>query len=81
MEIIDEPVSVLASFGQSDKIKPIRFLWGKRVFNVKEVTYRWKSKEGKSAIYYFSVTDGRTLYKLSFNADSLLWKLEELEAC
>lgn len=80
MEIINEPVSVVVSFSPSYKIKPIKFLWGKRIFKIKETTYQWKSSEGESVIYHFSVSDGMTLYELSFNADTLLWRLEALEA-
>ena len=75
MEIIDEPVSVTASFDPSCKIKPAKFLWGKRTFAIKEITYRWKSSEGKTVMLHFSVTDGSTLYQISFNPDSLLWRL------
>jgi hypothetical protein len=68
------------SFSQPDRIKPVKFIWGKRPFEIREVTYRWKSDEGRSVIYHFSVTDGRTLYEISFNSNTLLWRLEALEA-
>jgi hypothetical protein len=80
MEIIDEPISVIASFDPSYKIKPVKFLWGKRTFAIKEITYYWKSSEGKSVLHHFSVTDGSTLYQLSFNPDNLIWRLSSLEA-
>lgn len=80
MESIGEPISVIASFNPSFKIRPMTFLWGKRSLKIKEITYHWKSREGASAIYHFSVTDGRTLYEISFNSCTLLWRLEALEA-
>jgi len=80
MEIIDEQISVIASFEPSYKIRPIKFLWGKRAFAIKEITYCWKSSEGKTVIHHFSVTDGNTLYQISFNPASLLWRLNSLEA-
>lgn len=81
METVDEPISVIASFNPSlsCKIKPIKFLWGKRAFEIKEITYQWKTTEGRRVIHHFSVTDGGTLYEISFNSDTLLWKLEALE--
>ena len=81
MQIIDEPISVIASFNPSlsSKIKPVKFLWGKRAFEIKEITYQWKTKEGRTVIHHFSATDGRTLYEISFNSDTLMWKLEALE--
>jgi hypothetical protein len=71
MEIIDEQISVIASFDPSYKIKPIKFICGKRAFAIKEITYYWKSSEGKTVIH-FAVTDGNTLYQISFNPDNLL---------
>jgi hypothetical protein len=47
---------------------------------VKDITYTWETKEGQKTIRHFSVTDGRTLYELSFDTHSLIWKMENLEA-
>lgn len=80
MEIIDEQISVIASFDPAYKIRPIMFRWGKRTFAIKEITYCWKSSEGRTVIYNFSVTDENTLYQISFNPDNLLWRLNSLEA-
>lgn len=74
-----ETISVVALFGLPYKLKPVRFKWVGRTFEVKEITYSWKTKEGQSDIYHFSVTDGKCLYELSFNTSSLVWKLEQLE--
>jgi hypothetical protein len=80
MMYLGERISVTASFGFAYKIKPVRFSWSGRFFKVKEITYTWKTKEGQSDIYHFSLTDGRALYELTFDADSLIWRLENLEA-
>lgn len=77
---IGEIINVIASFGLPYKIKPIRFHWYGKLREVKDITYTWTTKEGQSSIYHFSVTDGNTLYELSFNTTSLLWRLENLEA-
>lgn len=77
---IQETISVVALFGLPYKLKPVRFKWSGRVFEVREVTYSWKTKEGHSEIYHFSVIVGESLYELSFNASSLVWKLEGVEA-
>jgi hypothetical protein len=76
---VGETISVIASFGRSHRIKPVRFNWSGRLFEIKEITYAWKTKEGKKNIYHFSVTDGRSLYELIFDMDSLIWRLENLE--
>ena len=77
---VGETISVIASFGRSLRIKPVRFNWSGRLFEIKEITYAWETKEGKNNIYHFSVTDGRSLYELTFDTDTLLWRLESLEA-
>jgi len=77
---VGETISVIAFFGQSHRIKPVRFNWSGKLFEIKEITYAWNTKEGKKNIYHFSVTDGRSLYELIFDADSLIWRLENLEA-
>jgi hypothetical protein len=77
---IGENISVIASFGLPYKIKPVRFKWSGKLRDVKDITYSWTTKEGQSKIYHFSISDGKTLYELSFDTSSLLWRLEKLEA-
>ena len=77
---IGESISVIASFGLPYKIRPVRFRWSGKLFEVKEITYSWQTRDGRDNIYYFSVSDGQTLYELSFDTSSLLWKMEKVEA-
>ncbi|MBI5747796.1 MAG: hypothetical protein HZA00_01635, partial [Nitrospinae bacterium] len=63
---IGETINVIASFGMPYKIKPLKFRWSGRLFEIKEITYLWKSKEGRAEIYHFSVSDGKALYELTF---------------
>jgi hypothetical protein len=76
---VGETISVIASFGLPHKIRPLRFKWSGKLLEVKEVTFFWTEKEGQKNIYHFSVSDGRVLYELSFDAAALLWRLEKLE--
>jgi hypothetical protein len=76
---IKEDITVLASFGKPYRIKPLRFTWSGRTVEVKEVTYTWKTREGQKDLHHFSITDGSTLFELSFDAVSLLWRIESLE--
>ena len=77
---IGERISVIASFALFDRIRPLRFKWSGRLFEVKDITYSWQTKEGQMNIYHFSVTDGNTLYELTFDPGSLIWRIENLEA-
>lgn len=76
----ENAISVLASFGRPYRVRPLRFRWAGRTIDVKEVTYCWKTKEGRNERYHFSVTDGGALYELTFDTASLLWRVERLEA-
>jgi hypothetical protein len=77
---IGETISVVASFGLPYRIKPLRFKWSGKLFEVKDITYSWQTKEGQTKVYHFSISDGRALYELSFDTASLLWRLEKVEA-
>jgi hypothetical protein len=76
---VGETISVIASFGLPYRIRPVRFNWSGRLFEIKEITYTWKTREGKKNMYHFSVTDGGSLYELIFETDSLIWRLENLD--
>ncbi len=76
---IGERIFVIAAFGRSIRLKPLRFTWSDRQVDIKDVTYEWTSSEGTSKLLHFSVTDGNTLYELSFNTNSILWRLEGVE--
>ena len=77
---VGETICVIASFGLPYKIRPLKFKWSGKLFEVREVTYLWKAKEGEKEIYHFSVSDGRSLYELTFDTRSLLWRIENLES-
>ena len=76
---IGERIFVIAAFGRSIKLKPLRFTWSDRQVDIKDVTYEWTTSEGTNRLLHFSVTDGNTLYELSFNTNSILWRLEGVE--
>ncbi len=80
---IDEPIKVGAVFGADyiggKKIKPVWFTWKRRQYRIKEVTYTWTNKEGSPFVHYFSVTDGQNLYEISYNTETMVWKLIAIE--
>ena len=79
MTEVGERVFVIAAFGRSISLKPLRFTWSDRRIDIKDVTYEWTTSEGASKLLHFSVTDGNTLYELSFNTTSIKWMLEGVE--
>lgn len=78
---IEQPIKVGAVFGGKKKIRPVWFIWEGREHHIKEITYIWNSREGRSLLYYFSVTDkADNLYELCYRTDSATWHLLTLEA-
>ena len=71
----EEILKVGAVFGTDKKMKPVWFMWNRRRYEIKEITYSWMSREGRNALYHFSVTDGNALYELCYNSESLNWML------
>ena len=80
MLAIGESISVIAAFGISPGLRPLRFKWSGRRVDIKEVTYEWSTMEGNSRMLHFSVTDGSTLYELSFDTNAISWRIEGVEA-
>ncbi|MBI5098551.1 MAG: hypothetical protein HZB30_04865 [Nitrospirae bacterium] len=76
---IGEQISVIAAFGGSVKLKPMRFKWSGRQIDIKEITYEWSTLNGQNKLLHFSVTDGSTLYELSFDTGLIVWRLEGVE--
>ncbi len=76
---VGEQVSVIAVFGENARLRPLRFKWSGRQVDIKEITYEWATLQGKNRLLHFSVTDGNTLYELSFDTNSTLWRLEGVE--
>ncbi len=81
---IKESIKVMAIFGMGDSsdsgVKPVRFKWRGRVYPVKEITYRWHSNLGAAPLIHFAVSDGATLFEITYNKSTLGWAIERVEA-
>ena len=71
---INEKIKVGAVF-ENQLVKPRWFIWQNKKYQVKEITFTWKGKEGEAALLHFSVTDGANLYELCLNQKTLGWVL------
>jgi hypothetical protein len=75
---IDEPIKVGAVFS-GGAVRPVWFSWNGRQVRVKETAFTWKSREGSAVILHFSVSDGRGLYEVCYNMESLGWRITKSE--
>ena len=75
---IREQVKVGVVFTDS-RIRPVWFVWNNYRYDVKEVTFSWRSRQGSAPIYHFAVTEGANLFELSFNTKTAEWFLDKIE--
>jgi hypothetical protein len=75
---IHEPIQVGAVFISSG-VTPRWFLWRCRRYQIRQITMRWQTQEGRATILHLGVTDGASLFELEFNQHSLTWWLGAVE--
>jgi hypothetical protein len=71
---IDESITVGAVFSRGT-VKPVWFDWNGRQVRIREIALTWSTREGRSSILHYSVTDGEGLYEIGYNTGTLGWKL------
>lgn len=76
-EEIDELVEVVAVFCQGQAF-PHSFKWKERKYVVEQINLEHQEKQGRSTLFCYSVSAGGNSYELSFNNESLVWKLERI---
>lgn len=71
---MEESVSVEAVFS-CGRMQPRRFRWRQTVFPVEQIYLVHVSRRGRDRLYHFSLGSGRMIYELTFNNQSLAWRL------
>jgi hypothetical protein len=80
MQKIREDIRVAVIFGPGSSIRPVWFDWRRRKYTVEEVTYSWQERQGEATLVHFAVSDGASLFELTYNAASRIWSLAAVEA-
>jgi hypothetical protein len=80
MQKIREDIRVAVIFGPGSSIRPVWFDWCRRKYTVEEVTYSWQERQGEATLVHFAVSDGVSLFELTYNAASRIWSLAAVEA-
>lgn len=76
---INETIRAAVIFSRGE-VRPVWFDWNGRQVRIMNVAFSWQTREGRSVILHFSVTDGRALYELIYNRDTMEWKLKNAES-
>jgi len=71
---IDEPITVGAIFSRG-AMRPIWFTWNNREIKIREITFMWKTQDGKVPVLHFSASDGQGLYEIAFNGETMEWRI------
>lgn len=84
LTIINERIAVVAVFGdKTAPLTPVQLRWNKKQYSLGKVDFYHTTRDGHHAVHHFSLTDDQqSMYmKLAFHGQSLVWILEETEAC
>lgn len=76
-EKIDEIIEAIVFFTKKG-MKLHSFIWKHRRYPIDKVNLVHRIKHGADFIYFYSVSSGSDVYKLSFSIMSLKWRLIEL---
>jgi hypothetical protein len=76
---VDEPVEVAARF-RDGKLEPLAFRWQGRTISGLSLSLAHKLAEGRATLFVCAVSDGASSYELSFNNETLEWKLRQIWA-
>ncbi|MCK5236593.1 MAG: hypothetical protein KAR06_06365 [Deltaproteobacteria bacterium] len=76
---IGESIKVMAVFDKGPR--PVKFKWKGKSYPVREITYTWSSRSGTDKLLHFSLTDGASLFEITYNQSSMLWLLQSIADC
>jgi len=71
---INEPIKACCLFS-SGQIKPIFFLWQKKLYQIQKIVFQFSKKIGREKVFYFSVETETNACQLEFNSEKQTWKL------
>jgi len=84
-----EPVRVFVDFqmphlrkgavGRFGHVRPKAFLWGGKKYKIEKINLVFRKRRGDSYDVCFAVSDSANAFVLSYNPESLEWRLEEVQ--
>lgn len=77
MNEVNEVVDVLAvSKSGRGIVVPIHIKWKNRYYKMKEIGLTHPVREGRVLHHIFECSDGRMMFRLDYNTESLQWTLK-----
>lgn len=80
MTEIGEKILVVAVF-KNGEIFPRKFVWNGKELKINKIALNYTKRVGSCLLKFFSVNvlGTASAYELSFNTDSMIWKIEKIE--
>lgn len=82
IEVVREPVAVIASFGQtsrgSAKVVPHIIQWRGRRYTLRTMGMRHPERRGDKNVHIFTLSSGDMAFRLELDPDFLTWTLIEI---
>lgn len=75
--LVNEKIKVVSLF-ENGQIKPMVFIWRKRVYKVLRLIFTYTKNIGREKILYFSVECGGGVFELSFNREKFSWEINKI---
>ena len=73
------PVSVIFFSDQlGSKFRPLKLRWDGREYTISRVGLHHTYRTGRTLFHIFSVVGDGVFFRLKFNTDNLIWRLEEV---
>ncbi|MDD5018827.1 MAG: hypothetical protein PHH75_06540 [Candidatus Omnitrophica bacterium] len=72
-----EPICVVCVMNKGQVI-PKSFAWRNKTFDVTKIHFRWKDKQGREELIFFSVQTPCGAYEILLRSDRLSWYLVRL---
>lgn len=77
--VVNEQVSVVAIYDRiRNEITPWRIRWQGKMYTISQIGFHHTVKVGQTLQHIFSVTDGRTAFRITHDSDTLRWILQEI---
>ena len=74
-EDVNETIEVITVF-RLGRMRPLKFRWKERVYQVSKINGGWVSDEGCNKHYHYSVsTGGPDCFELCFDVGDMQWQL------
>lgn len=78
-ERINEPLGYVLVRFEGGKVRPLRFRWGAREFDVRELNAQWVDRQIRPIRYFFSVTvDSGEVFQLCHCEGDPLWIVDSI---